>query len=105
MSTLRQRIFERRQPDARSRFLTASGVALLFLALVVAGFLVYQNAGIMFEQIRDDFNQQQLILARQAAAQVDADLGDIAVAVASLAHNLPPTGADADGYGLRAFYE
>ena len=78
-------------------------MVLLFTALGAAVFLVYQNAGIMLEQIRDDFNQQQLILARQAAAQVDADLGDIAVAIESLAHNLPETGED--GYGLRAFYE
>jgi PAS domain S-box-containing protein len=78
-------------------------VALLFVALGVAVFLVYQNAGIMLEQIRDDFNQQQLILARQAAAQVDADLADIAVAIESLAHNLPETAGDA--YGLRALFE
>jgi hypothetical protein len=69
----------------------------------VAVFLVYQNAGIMLEQIRDDFNQQQMILARQAASQVDADLADIAVAIESLAHNLPSTAEDA--YGLRAFFE
>ena len=68
-------------------------------------FLVYQNAGIMLEQIRDDFNQQQLILARQAAAQVDADLGDIEVAIESLAHNLPGTGARRRATALRAFFE
>ncbi len=86
-----------------SRRLALVAVALLFVALGVAVFLVYQNAGIMLEQIRDDFNQQQLILAHQAAAQVDADLGDIAIAIESLAHNLPENAED--GYGLRAFYE
>ena len=39
----------------------------------------------------------------EAAGQVDADLGDIAVAIESLAHNLPETAQD--GYGLQAFYE
>lgn len=80
-------------------------VVLLFGVLGVAVFLIYQNAGIMLEQIRADFNQQQLILARQAAAQVDAHLGDIAVAIGSLAHNLPAARADGGGSGLRAFFE
>jgi PAS domain S-box-containing protein len=105
MSTLYRRLFGGARADRRPRVLAAFGVTLLFVALAVAGFLVYQNAGIMLEQIRDDFNQQQLILARQAAAQVDADLGDIEVAIESLAHNLPATQEAAEGYGLRAFYE
>ncbi len=105
MSALGPRLYERARSGSRSRFLSASGIVLLFLALGVAGFLVYQNAGIMLQQIRDDFNQQQLILARQAASQVDADLGDIAVAIESLARSLPGAGDAAEGYGLRAFYE
>jgi two-component system NtrC family sensor kinase len=105
MSAPRRRLFGRVRSHGRSRLLAVFGVTLLFVALGVAVFLVYQNAGIMLEQIRDDFNQQQLILARQAAAQVDADLGDIKVAIESLAHNLPETGADATAYGLRAFFE
>ena len=105
MSKLRHRLYRRARSGSRSRVLSVFGVALLFVALAVAALFVYQNAGIMLEQIRDDFNQQQLILARQAAAQVDADLGDIAVAIGSLAHNLPETDPDANAYGLRAFYE
>jgi PAS domain S-box-containing protein len=80
-------------------------VALLFLALAAAVFLVYQNAGIMLGQIRDDFNQQQLILARQAATQVDADLGDIEVALQTLARNRPGVGGAAVAYALRTFFD
>jgi len=105
MSTLRRRLFGAVGSDHRLRPLTVFGLALLFVALAVAVFLVYQNAGIMLEQIRDDFNRQQLILARQAAAQVDADLGDIGVAIESLAHSLAEANADEDGYELRAFFE
>jgi PAS domain S-box-containing protein len=78
---------------------------LLFLALAAAVFLVYQNAGIMLGQIRDDFNQQQLILARQAATQVDADLGDIEVALETLAHNRPGVGGVGVAYALRTFFD
>jgi two-component system NtrC family sensor kinase len=105
MSALRQRLLGRSGPGASWRLLVLLVAALLFVVLVVAVFLVYENAGIMLEQIRTDFNQQQLILARQAAAQVSADLGDIEVAVLSLARNFPGGGADASGFGLRAFYE
>jgi two-component system, NtrC family, sensor kinase len=105
MSAPRQRLLGRSGPGARGRLLVFFGAGLLFVALVVAVFLVYENAGIMLEQIRNDFNQQQLILARQAAAQVSADLDDVEVAVESLARNLPGRSADASGFGLRAFYE
>jgi PAS domain S-box-containing protein len=102
---LRYRLDDRPPPGSRSRILVVFGVGLLFVVMAVAIFLVYQNAGIMLQQIRDDFNEQQLILARQAAAQVSADLGDIEVAIQSLAHSLPETNEAAGGYGLRAFYE
>ena len=103
MKPPRGRLLGRAGSAGTSPRLALLATVLLFTALGVAGFLVYQNAGIMLEQIRNDFNEQQLILARQAAAQVDADLGDTAVAIESLAHNLPETAQD--GYGLRAFYE
>ena len=104
MTILRGRLRGRVSSAGASRHLALFGVALLFIALGAAVFLIYQNAGIMLEQIRSDFNQQQLILARQAAAQVDADLRDIEVAIESLAHNLPAMAA-VDGYALRAFFE
>jgi two-component system NtrC family sensor kinase len=105
VSTPRHRLYRRARTDSRSRSLSIFGVALLFVALGAASFLVYQNAGIMLEQIRNDFNQQQLILARQAAAQVDADLSDVEVALDRLAHDLPGIRDAAEGHGLRAFYE
>jgi len=102
---LRLRLHDRVRAAPRSRLLAAGGVALLFLALAAAVFLVYQNAGVMLDQIRDDFNQQQLILARQAATQVDADLADIEVAIETLAHNRPGEEGVAVGYALRAFFD
>jgi two-component system NtrC family sensor kinase len=50
---------------------------LFFLIIGTAFFLVYQNVGVMRDQINWDFNQQQLALARQAAYQVDMTLQDI----------------------------
>ncbi len=58
---------------------------VLFLLIIgTAFFLVYQNANIMRNQINGDFNQQQLILARQAAYQIQANLDDIKTGVLSL---------------------
>ena len=71
------------------RHLVAIGSAVLFLALGSAAFLVYQNVGIMRDQINADFNQQQLILARQATAQIQAHLDDITAEFASLRRHLP----------------
>ncbi len=71
------------------RHLVAIGSVLLFVMLGVAFFLVFQNAGIMRDQINEDFNQQQLILARQAASQVRANLDDIAAEIDRLRRQLP----------------
>jgi two-component system NtrC family sensor kinase len=105
MTPLRRRLFGGERPDRRPRTLVVVGLGLLFAALAVAVFLVFQNAGVMLDQIRDDFNEQQLILARQAAAQVDSELGDIAAAVESLARSFPESRGEAPVYGLRAFFE
>ncbi|HUT55380.1 MAG TPA: ATP-binding protein [bacterium] len=51
--------------------------AIFFIVIGIAFFLVYQNAKVMHDQINADFNQQQLILAWQAASQIDALLQDI----------------------------
>lgn len=59
------------------RYLVGISSLLFFLVIGVAFFMVYQNAKLMRDQINDDFNQQQLILARQASSQIDAILSDI----------------------------
>jgi len=65
--------------------------SILFFALIgVAFFLVYQNAGVMRDQINKDFNDQQLILARQAASQIDANVHDIEGEIESLRRMCTP---------------
>jgi len=71
------------------RHFVAVGSALLFVTLGAAFFLVYQNVGIMRDQINADFNEQQLILARQATAQIQAHLDDITAEFASVRRHLP----------------
>ncbi len=51
-------------------FAVATGLAL---------YLVYQSARVMRARISDDFNEQQLILARQASTQIDARLRGMAL--------------------------
>ena len=87
------------------RHLVAIGSALLFVMLGVAFFLVYQNAGIMRDQINEDFNQQQLILARQAAAQVRTSLEDVAAEVGRLGRRLPGLAPRERDEALRAAFE
>jgi PAS domain S-box-containing protein len=61
---------------ASKRMAVSSSTAFV-LATGLALFLVYQSAHVMHERISSDFNEQQLILARQAAAQIDARLRGI----------------------------
>jgi two-component system NtrC family sensor kinase len=68
----------------RFRYLVV-GSSLLFFAIIgVAFYLVYANSRVMQDQITTDFNQQQLILAYQAASQIDASLRDIEIEIRSL---------------------
>jgi len=59
------------------RYLVSVGSVVLVLIFGFAAVLVYQNAGVMRDQINADFNQQQFSLARQAVYQIDGRLGDI----------------------------
>jgi PAS domain S-box-containing protein len=67
-----------------SRYFAVITLVLFLLIIGTALFLVYQNANIMRNQINDDFNQQQLILARQAANQIQTNLNDIKTGIQSL---------------------
>lgn len=61
------------------------GSSLLFFAIIgIAFYMVYLNSRVMHDQINTDFNQQQLILAYQAASQIDAILRDIEIEIKSL---------------------
>ena len=88
-----------------SRYLVAIISVLFFIVLGVAFFLVYQNAEIMRVQINDDFNQQQLILARQAAAQIAANLDDILVEINSVREHLEAAGSEGRGEAMRGMFE
>ncbi len=105
MTTLRDRVGRALEAVRGFRWLVLLGGGVFLATLGVAVLLIYQNAGVMLQQIRDDFNQQQLALARQAAYQVDADLQGLELAVTSLARNLPAPGSTVRDGGLRAFYE
>jgi two-component system NtrC family sensor kinase len=87
------------------RHLVVIGSVLLFVTLGAALFLVYQNAGIMRDQITTDFNQQQLILARQAAAQIQAGLEDVRVEIESLRRHLRDLPAPARDDAMSAAFE
>jgi PAS domain S-box-containing protein len=62
----------------------------------IASFLVYQNYQAMRTQINSDFNQQQLVLAQQAAIQISWILRDIELGLDNLRHLL--TGKPEQGH-------
>jgi signal transduction histidine kinase len=84
------------------RHLALIATVVFFLFLGTAAFVVYQNRGIMHEQINSDFNQQQLILARQAASEIDADLHDIQVEIDILKRLLTKAPKEAWDEAMRA---
>jgi signal transduction histidine kinase len=84
------------------RHLALIATVVFFLFLGTAAFVVYQNRGIMHEQINSDFNQQQLILARQAASEIDADLHDIQVEIDILKRLLAKAPEEAWDEAIRA---
>jgi two-component system NtrC family sensor kinase len=47
---------------------------VFFVIISIALFLIFQNAQIMLDRINTDFNQMQMVLAKQAATQINSDL-------------------------------
>lgn len=60
-----------------SRHVVVGASILLLLLLAVALLIVYEDAGIVREQINEDYNRQQLVLAKRAAADISGDLSDL----------------------------
>lgn len=77
MTSFRDKIKEYLDSLINLRYLVGISSLLFFFVIGAAFLLVYQNAKLMRDQINDDFNQQQLILARQVSSQIDAILSDI----------------------------
>ncbi len=67
-----------------SNYLLPVTAVVLILILGAALYFVSGESGYMSEQLREDFNQQQLILARQAALRIDEELKDISAEVQRL---------------------
>ena len=66
------------------RHMMIASSIIFFVMIMAALYLVYQNNRVMHGQITDDFNSQQIILARQAASQIDAMLHDFGVELMTL---------------------
>jgi len=70
-----------------------AALAGLALVIVVVLVLIWQSADAMRRQINDDFNQQQLVLARQAAGAIEHRVGEVEAETASLVKLLAQTGS------------
>lgn len=71
-----------------SHYLLPISAVVLFLVLGAAVFTVYMDTRFMRDQINEGFNQQQLLLARQAASQIGGALQDIQTEVGRLTEQL-----------------
>jgi two-component system, NtrC family, sensor kinase len=71
-----------------SHYLLPISSIVLFLVLGAAVYTVYMDTRFMRNQINEGFNQQQLLLARQAASQIGGALHDIRTEVGRLAEQL-----------------
>jgi len=71
-----------------SHYLLPVSSIILFLILGAALYTVYMDTRFMRNQINEGFNQQQLLLARQAAGQISGALQDIQTEVGRLAQQL-----------------
>ncbi|MBN2225945.1 MAG: PAS domain S-box protein [candidate division Zixibacteria bacterium] len=60
-----------------SPYLITVSIVLFFIMVSAAFFMVYQNVAAMRERICADYNQQQLLLARQAVRQINDEFARI----------------------------
>jgi len=82
----------REKPSPGLQPMLRAALAGLVLVIVIVFVLIWQSAEAMRQQISDDFNQQQLVLARQAAAAIEHRVGDVEAETASLVKLLAQTG-------------
>ena len=66
-----------RQSLLHSRHVVVGASILLLLLLAVALLIIYEDAGIVRAQINEDYNRQQLVLAKRAAVDISGDLADL----------------------------
>jgi len=92
-------------PLLEFRHLAVVSSVLFFLIISVALFLDYQNTRLMRDQINDDFNRQQLILAQQAAFQIEASIEDIEIEMRSIQRCLEGSPGDFCGKWMEAALE
>jgi len=86
-----------------SHYLLPVSSIILFLILGAALYTVYMDTRFMRNQINEGFNQQQLLLARQAAGQISGALQDIQTEVGRLAQQLSRAdGTDAENELVRS---
>jgi len=62
---------------AKNRYFQVIGSLLFFILFSFALYLIYLDSEAIKEQINNDFNEQQLILAQQASSQLDFFLNNI----------------------------
>jgi PAS domain S-box-containing protein len=60
--------------------------ALFFILFGIAFYLIYLDSEVVKEQIYNDFNEQQLILARQASSQLDFIMSNFVSQLENTAH-------------------
>ncbi|MBM2816285.1 MAG: domain S-box protein [Ignavibacteria bacterium] len=78
---------------------------LFFLIFSTAFYLIYSDSDEVKAQIHNDFNQQQLILARQSSAQIDLFLNNLEIQLKNLKWFCSQENNEIRAEALRAFFE
>ena len=78
---------------------------VFFVIISVALYLIFENAQIMLYRINTDFNQMQLVLARQASTQIDSDLSAISKELEILGRHIKGTPDDIINSSIMTFNE
>ena len=77
MSVIKKRTLQQPDKNYQAQKLYIVNLVLLFVLLFLAFWISWRNLDLIKEVIRNDFNKQQLVLARQVAHGVKANIEDI----------------------------
>jgi len=76
------------------RYLVFISLAFILILLGIGLYIVYQDADMINQHVKNEFNNQQLMLARQAASQIEMELKNIESELDLLVRNYYPEQKD-----------
>ncbi|MFH2050090.1 MAG: hypothetical protein ABIJ12_11645, partial [bacterium] len=82
--------FEQGHTQLKFRYLVFISLVIILILLGIGLYIVYQDADMIEQHIKSEFNEQQLMLAKQAALQIEMEIKDIESELDFLIGNYQP---------------